>query len=389
MQNPNNPRSQSEDLDAATNDKVEGKQNLQTEDCSHNPEAIQTGPPTDSAYSSATHEKFEHAQNARAEDHTQSTEDVRLRPPTDEDYSSSSGRSSYAESIFSVQSDASSSSQYSNEYILSATEEFVSLLLNDDTLGPLFATAVERKGIGPERFVNNLRRLLKLYGKNLRNEAQEHLQVLAAQLVQSRARLISYSVRKFYDPVYEMTTQDWIQPSNISQQKLDHFLQHGGVATEVDSADSDNDNINQEQELTTLQGVKAFMLAGTAWRDFQNRLRNFVEAPYNDQEHYNAFREISNDLLSVLKEDGTYEILITIRWELSEYVESELHRCWDIRPVLTLSGNMRAAYAAICEDYVNHFWPDFGLTLLKSVVAVMSRDNTSGKLRICKCIFNF
>jgi hypothetical protein len=99
----------------------------------------------------------------------------------------------------------------------------------------------------------------------------------------------------------------------------------------------------------------------------------------DDREHYNAFREVSNDLLSVLKEDGTYEILITIRWELSEYVEFELHGCWDIRPVLTLSGNMRAAYAAICEAYVDHFWPDFGLTLLKSVVAVMSRDDTSSK----------
>lgn len=97
------------------------------------------------------------------------------------------------------------------------------------------------------------------------------------------------------------------------------------------------------------------------------------------EDDYNAFREVSNDLLSVLREDGTYEILITIHWELSEYVESELPGRWDIRSVLTLSGNMRAAYAAICEDYVDHFWPDFGVTLLKSVVAVMSRDDTSGK----------
>lgn len=81
-------------MDAATNDKVEGKQNRRTEDCSHNPEAIQTGPPTDSAYASATHGKFEHAQNARAEDHAQSTEHVQLRPPTDEEYASAANNTS-------------------------------------------------------------------------------------------------------------------------------------------------------------------------------------------------------------------------------------------------------------------------------------------------------
>lgn len=88
VQNPNNPRSQSEDLGVATNDKVEGKQNLRTEDRSHNPEIIQTRPPTDSGYASATHDKFKHTQNARAEDYTQSTEEVQFRPPMDEGYAS-------------------------------------------------------------------------------------------------------------------------------------------------------------------------------------------------------------------------------------------------------------------------------------------------------------
>jgi hypothetical protein len=83
-----------EDLDVATNHKVEGKQYPRTEDCSHNPEAIQTGPPTDSAYASTTNDKFEHTQNARAENHTQSTEDVQPRPPTDEGYASAANNTS-------------------------------------------------------------------------------------------------------------------------------------------------------------------------------------------------------------------------------------------------------------------------------------------------------
>jgi len=94
VQNPNNSQSQSEDLGVATNDKVEGKQNRRTEDRSHNPEIIQTSPPTDSGYASATHDKFKHRQNARAEDYTQSTEDVQFRPPTDEGYASATKNTS-------------------------------------------------------------------------------------------------------------------------------------------------------------------------------------------------------------------------------------------------------------------------------------------------------
>jgi hypothetical protein len=106
MQNSNNPRSQSEDLDAATNDKVGGKQNPRTDDRSHNPEAMQTGLATDSGYLFAIHDKFEHVQNARAEDHTQSTGNIQSRLPLNEESESATNNTSEgAQSPKDVESD--------------------------------------------------------------------------------------------------------------------------------------------------------------------------------------------------------------------------------------------------------------------------------------------
>ena len=59
------PQSQIEDLDISTNDKVEGNQSPRIDNRSHNPEAIQHVPPTDSGFASTTHHKHEHAQKAR------------------------------------------------------------------------------------------------------------------------------------------------------------------------------------------------------------------------------------------------------------------------------------------------------------------------------------
>jgi hypothetical protein len=99
----NNPRSQSEDLGVATNDKVEGKQIPRTDNHSHNPETMQTGP---LRIRDTYLYKFEHAQNARAEDHTQSTGDVQSRLPSDEgNASATSNTPKGAQSPKDVESD--------------------------------------------------------------------------------------------------------------------------------------------------------------------------------------------------------------------------------------------------------------------------------------------
>jgi hypothetical protein len=85
-------------------------------------------------------------------------------------------------------------SDYSSVQVTSATKVLIHIFYQDKVLLPLYCSAVENSAIGPIRLERNLRRLLKLYAKNLQNEACNHLQHLALKFVSTRARWLAYTV---------------------------------------------------------------------------------------------------------------------------------------------------------------------------------------------------
>ena len=123
----------------------------------------------------------------------------------------SSAGSSYADSVFSIMSADSSpsfSSKYSSSELLSAAEELVALLTDDDVLNPLYHNAFKDKTIGTERFVREFERLLKIYSKELKQEVHDPLQKSAARLVRFRAVYITDSIRGKYDPEYNQLAKE-------------------------------------------------------------------------------------------------------------------------------------------------------------------------------------
>lgn len=78
-----------------------------------------------------------------------------------------------------------------------AANEFVSLLLEDQTLTPLLLTAFDR--IKADKLERNFKRLLKVYAIDLRQEATGDIEKEAVQLILMRARYIAYRIRQRYD----------------------------------------------------------------------------------------------------------------------------------------------------------------------------------------------
>jgi hypothetical protein len=111
-----------------------------------------------------------------------------------------SAPSSYCNSVFSVQSLASSASTfssgsgYSADQIATATRELVLIFQEDEILVPLYKTAVESPSIGSDRLQRNLRRLFKQYAEHLESEAIDRLQYLASRLVSIKARYLAESI---------------------------------------------------------------------------------------------------------------------------------------------------------------------------------------------------
>ncbi|KAH8723309.1 hypothetical protein GQ44DRAFT_317133 [Phaeosphaeriaceae sp. PMI808] len=103
-------------------------------------------------------------------------------------------------SVFSVQSLASSATDlskgsiYSANQIVTATRELVDILQGDEALIPFYKSAIEDPSIGPERLQRNLGRLVKQYAENLKSEAKESLEYLAARLVSMKAKFVARSI---------------------------------------------------------------------------------------------------------------------------------------------------------------------------------------------------
>lgn len=122
--------------------------------------------------------------------------------------------SSYAASIISVQSLASSAtdisrgSGYSAHQIATATKELVTIFQEDPILIPLYKHAIYDDSIGPTKLQRNLRRLFKQYAEHLKGEAKDQLEYLAARLVSYKAGFLAHSIVQKYDDRMESQQED-------------------------------------------------------------------------------------------------------------------------------------------------------------------------------------
>lgn len=215
---------------------------------------------------------------------------------------------SYAESICSEASVASSAtSQFSTHDLNSAADELVALLAKDETLQSLCFDAIRAETIGLERFTRNFRRLLKVYSKELKNDAREHIQVLAAQLVQSRSRYISISIVRLSNPELSahagsLKLETLTLSEEARQERVNEFLRRLNVEkqsatagdADSDQSDSEDDELNEYEEpyLGTLKYVSAFLISGPAFKNLQQSLRQFVHPSSRDEAQHRVLERL-------------------------------------------------------------------------------------------------
>jgi hypothetical protein len=225
---------------------------------------------------------------------------------------------SAAPSIFSLSSASTFPSRHSEEVLWLASEQFVSLLVNDDVLKPLFPIAIGNGKIGPERFVRNFRRLLKIFARDLKIEAQQPLHKLAASFVESQATYVAQSIGKRYNLEYQKTTTvtRWHSPEaeGSKEERMEQFLQdqvsqwslqtreEGSKATGQDlnqeasqtspnhRPESDTEDLSSEdgephdhEGLRSLEPVRQFVIASYAYGKLRGNFKEFVQSSSNDK----------------------------------------------------------------------------------------------------------
>jgi tetratricopeptide (TPR) repeat protein len=256
----------------------------------------------------------------------------------------SSVGSSYPSSVFSLSSAGSLSSIHSLD-LRSAEEEFVSLLLNDAILQPLYQLCFESDRIGAQRFENNFRRLLKLFANDLRSEAQDKVQKSAVYFVRSRARNIAHCIWRKYEPDRAGVTHTAQKKGNDfdAKHRLNEFLgsldktyqqeQRGifdhaqplqtavshDVGAQDSSSDSDESDDGSEGEhgLFALASVKAFLLSSNAFQNLRENLQQFAHSPSKGSAIANKTTHPLSLTEAVHINDGNVSLVLT-PWKLVE-----------------------------------------------------------------------
>ena len=113
-------------------------------------------------------------------------------------------QSSSQPSGFSTPYDASVGSQSSTDQPLSAVDQLIDLLADDELLKPLYLAATHSEIIGGDRFEKDFSRLLELCSEELEKEAHDQLQNQVVRLVRTRAAYISIRLRHMHNkPKYD------------------------------------------------------------------------------------------------------------------------------------------------------------------------------------------
>jgi hypothetical protein len=214
-------------------------------------------------------------------------------------FDGSSSSSSYARSVFSTASLASSATDlsrdsggYSAVQIARATKELIRILQDDEGLVPLYKRAIRDPMIGPSRLERNLRRFFKNYAEQLGELAGDRLEYLASRLVRLKAKFVAQSIMEKYD---------------IKRSKH----RKGTTSTQEQEQSSDEEAETEavdETEFDDLVSFCDFLVGSEAFEMLHTQMRSFV-LPKMDQagEVKGVTRNVESnpDGVEVIREEDT------------------------------------------------------------------------------------
>jgi hypothetical protein len=194
--------------------------------------------------------------------------------------------SSDESSVFSVASLASSASDiskgsgYSAVQIAKATQELLSIFQDDEVMQAMYTAAIYGL-IGPQKFRNKFRRLLKVFSDNLKDEAQDRLDFLAARLVALKARDIADAIVERYQLSHAPILDAEEEGEGTLSKADDTNLSDEEALTKPDDQDLSDDDEQEEtcvdetifEELTNVRG---FLVQSRAFEMLRTNMQQFL-----------------------------------------------------------------------------------------------------------------
>jgi Heterokaryon incompatibility protein (HET) len=234
---------------------------------------------------------------AASRNKTKGDEMVKLLHKAIDQERSASPTPSEATSLFSDVSAPSTNTSYPPEDVEISVWHVVEILLTQDSFADLCRRGFHRKDLEPARFANNLRRMLKNFGRTLLSEGQSYSARLTAQLILGGSRRMAALIRVRHDPSYERVGSKLID-SNLDsmteterRSRIDKFIQQlnsadtEGAKQSLDTIENnsdledDPDTVLHEEAVgvSSLDEIENFILSNQAFEGLLETLTSFLK----------------------------------------------------------------------------------------------------------------
>jgi hypothetical protein len=174
-------------------------------------------------------------------------------------------------SLHSAATGLSVASGYSAAQIETATRELLHIFLEDQALVCLYAVAIERVDIGPARLRRNIGRLMKAFARDLRSEAEQELEILAARLVSAKRSYVAQAIIDRYEVRPSLQSVSHAQSPPRIHQREDSSDEEGEEADEEKTEEAVDEDLIED-----LLAFRQFLAAGEAFANFRSKLEAFV-----------------------------------------------------------------------------------------------------------------
>lgn len=191
-----------------------------------------------------------------------------MQSDLDDTFDGSSTISYPPDSTFSLASAASANTadtRYSAIEVASATQQFVKILCDDRDLQQLYQRAIGCDAIGAERFTRNFHRSLKRYSKDLKEEAGESVEYLAARLVRWKAREVAGLIARKYTAGGPEPINRQLKPARPNQPIEDE---------EDSSEDEQHHGVQDSNQIFPF--LEGFLTDGPAFRNLKTGFESFI-----------------------------------------------------------------------------------------------------------------
>ncbi|CAG8276302.1 unnamed protein product [Penicillium salamii] len=220
-------------------------------------------------------------------------------------------------SLLSIQSTAlTTDTQFTADEMYAAIDELVGIFLHDSEMASLYREAIYERRIAPARFVRNFRRLLKRFAVNLKEEAQEAIDLDLANFVLSRAGLVADNIGGKLEKLYSRPDTTSVQSQGV-QARDSLRAHHTAELDDVSSDDEVEEELDRELEekfTALVSHGRSFIKESTALQKLRKELKNFIFPPHSNKR---LDTEPVSEVRSWYQGWVNYATSRTLGWEMS------------------------------------------------------------------------